>query len=199
MALLDEAHYCHAAAAATQPLLRDTPSLAALAARYSLAARWFARGTVAGGVLQRVKNAAVVRLALELAYGVYFDLFVLPLFRFYLSAPRFTSWLGGYAGKPLEDVCSELTPSSARYWATHMDECEALVWRRFEAWLAALEFALWMACLIYAMRCGARLLASSWRSTWRAWRRRHRRRSVATDHSGSMSTPGGMRLGNVGT
>lgn len=144
-------HQLPTAAAATQTTTDVVPSYAGAAARHSLTGRWLTPDSAVGAALGRLRTWAPVRLALDVAYGVYFDAVVAPLFRVYMLAPRWGA-LGGWYGKPAPDVCSELTPLGADYWWTHPVECESIVWHRFESWLVALEFLAWLVVLLWLSR-----------------------------------------------
>lgn len=60
---------------------------------------------------------------------------VYPLEQFFLR--------GFWRGKALKDICAELTNNSSDFWNDHLVECEHLVYREFDSWLAYAEIALY--------------------------------------------------------
>ena len=141
-------------------------SFGAIVARHSLVERW-------APWLQRARQWRPVQAIGDVVYGLYFDAVLAPAFRVYLQAPRI-GWFGGWYNKPVEDVCSELAPSSAAYWSAHRDECEAILWRRFESWTSTFEFVAWLLLLGFGARYIARSIASIIRLLWRRIARRRK-------------------------
>jgi hypothetical protein len=91
-------------------------------------------------------SQALWSLALSQSLGL-FDLLVgtfirLPLERLYMLGPALSGW-GFWAGKRLEDICSELTKVPAATWELMRHECEALVRRQFESFYVAVTFCLY--------------------------------------------------------
>ncbi|WP_298329526.1 hypothetical protein, partial [Asticcacaulis sp.] len=64
-----------------------------------------------------------------------------PCLVIYRNAP---AALGGWEGRELADICAQMTGTAASFWeGKNMDECEALVDRRFESWFTTLMVLLY--------------------------------------------------------
>ena len=63
-------------------------------------------------------------------------LFVSPLRTLYFHGPRFFGW-GGWEGINAEDICAQLTLVPAAVWTDQMQNCAALLERKFSTFLVS--------------------------------------------------------------
>lgn len=92
---------------------------------------------------------------------IFFSLFELPLLQVYLFGPS----LGGYGfwqGQDPDVICSSLTGVPASHWAQEAsDECCALIYRRFEAYMVMIYVTFYLGtflgiygcCILRLARC----------------------------------------------
>ena len=91
------------------------------------------------------------RRALRATYNV---LLIAPLHTLYFHGP-FLHGYGFWAGTPPEDMCAALMPgTSALFWITHVDECAAVLDKRFHAFLTAILVCGYVG-LLYKLVTGA--------------------------------------------
>lgn len=68
-----------------------------------------------------------------------------PLYHLYMNGPEFMHCL---AGRPLPEVCADMTHVPVGHWEVNLLECAAMVDKRFEAFFVAVTTVLYLACLL---------------------------------------------------
>lgn len=59
---------------------------------------------------------------------------------------------GIWNGKPLEDICAQLTNYEADFWAAHPIACTEIVERNFDSWLAYAEFIIYISVWFFLLK-----------------------------------------------
>lgn len=90
----------------------------------------------------------------SLARAIYHALLITPLHALYFHGPLLHGY-GFWAGTAAEDMCAALMPgTSALFWISHVDECAAVLDRRFHAFLTAILVAGYIGLLYKLITAG---------------------------------------------
>jgi len=58
-----------------------------------------------------------------------------PLAMLYLYGP---AWMGGWSGKPIQDICAQMTHVESSFWEDNIDTCNELVVTSFDSFYVTL-------------------------------------------------------------
>ena len=72
------------------------------------------------------------------------------------------TWIGGWGGADLPDICAQLTTSPARFWEMHTDECERIVALKIDSHLVLFTTALYFWVLFSILSLCMRAAVMRW-------------------------------------
>ena len=72
------------------------------------------------------------------------------------------SWIGGWGGADLPDICAQVTTSPARFWEMHTVECERIVSQKIDSHLVLFTTALYFWVLFSILNLCTRMAVMRW-------------------------------------
>lgn len=100
------------------------------------------------GWFMKLSHSPPVQTFKRLMALSYQTLVVKPLFHLYLKGPSMGHF-GFWQDSNPEDICSTLTNAPSQFWIDHTDECDALIWKKFQSILVLVDLVLYIFLIKY--------------------------------------------------
>jgi hypothetical protein len=96
-------------------------------------------------------NISKVPQWLQGVYTIYGKVVLTPLARLYIWGP---SWgtLGFWGGKPMHDICAQLTSLSSDFWLKHPEQCVEVVSKTFYSLIILVETVVYVVFLLWVCK-----------------------------------------------